>query len=99
MPKYFVSRYLAPEAATIYEDYEDGSYRSVTPQGHEHRATGQVPADLELDEREALRLLEQRAAYTREHEVERLPTFEKLLRFGPDELAWSGEEKDYERPC
>lgn len=100
MPRYFVSQYLAPESSTIYVLDEDGSCRSVAPQGEEHRSAGPLPDGLkELDEREALRLTEARSAFLREHEVERVYVFDEPIRLGPEEAHWDCEEKDYERRC
>ena len=63
---------------------------SVTPQGHEHRGSGDVPVDLELEEPEARRLVEARISSLAAHEKEGPPPvpeplilpFEGLLQDG-----------------
>lgn len=65
MARYYKSRYLALEASTVYEVHEDGSYRSVSPEGHERRGTGHIPADAELDPKEALSAIARRSEWLR----------------------------------
>jgi hypothetical protein len=62
MPKYYVSSYLAREATTIYEVHEDGSYWSISPQGEQQQGQGSVPAHVEVEPYEAVRLIAQRTA-------------------------------------
>ena len=49
MPRYYVSRYIAIDASTLYEVQEDGSYWSISPQGHERYGSDPVPVDREIE--------------------------------------------------
>jgi len=75
MARYYKSRYLALEASTVYEVHEDGSYRSVSPEGHERRGTGHIPADAELAPKEALSVIARRTAGLRSHDKEGPPIY------------------------
>jgi hypothetical protein len=70
MPKFYVSTHLAREASTIYEVHDDGSHWSISPQGHEHQGSGAVPAGLEIEPEEALRLISDRTNSLKKRERE-----------------------------
>jgi hypothetical protein len=84
MPKYYVSAHLTREASSVYELHDDGSYRSISPQGQEHRGSGAIPASLEIEPEEALQLIAERNASMKDHEEVGSPSW------GPVDLSMEG---------
>jgi hypothetical protein len=86
MPRYFVSAYLAREATTIYEVHDDGSYWSISPDGHQIQGHGSVPAHIEIDPYEAMRLIAERKSSQEERESKGHPTVGPIAT--PVERLW-----------
>ncbi|NLE11235.1 MAG: hypothetical protein GX630_06980, partial [Actinobacteria bacterium] len=100
VPRYYVSQFMTVDASTIYEVHEDGSYRSISPQGHEHLGDGPVPVEREIDALEAHRLINQRTAWLHDHDKEEPSWVQRgPIDFGPDEIQWHCKKKPYEREC